>query len=111
MNKRFVYFLFFKHALGEWNPKLQGHEKQKTRTYKEDIGKYSNMTYAIFEYENYYICYDGRQLCHIRTEKENRMEMPRRLMYMDVRIAADASTKSGAFINTMSKRSRLAIKS
>ena len=34
--------------------KLQDHEKRKARAYKEDIGKYSNMTYAVFEDEHYY---------------------------------------------------------
>lgn len=28
--------------------KLQDHEKRETRAYKEDIVKYSNMTYAVF---------------------------------------------------------------
>ena len=50
--------------------KLQYHEKRKTRAYKEDIGKYSNMTYAVFEDEHYYICHDGRELHHIRTESK-----------------------------------------
>ena len=48
--------------------KLQDHEKRKTRAYTEDIGKYYNMTYRIFEDEHYYVCHDGRQLRHIRTE-------------------------------------------
>ena len=48
--------------------KLQDHEKRKTRAYKEDIGKYYNMTCGIFEDERYYICHDGRELRHIRTE-------------------------------------------
>ena len=48
--------------------KLQDHEKRKTRAYKEDIGKYYNMTHQIFEDEHYYICHDGRELRHIRTE-------------------------------------------
>jgi len=48
--------------------KLQDHEKRKTRAYKEDIGKYYNMTYHIFEDEHYYICHDGRELRHIQTE-------------------------------------------
>ena len=48
--------------------KLQDHEKRKTRTYKEDIGKYYNMKPMIFEDEHYYICHDGRELRHIRTE-------------------------------------------
>ena len=50
--------------------KLQDHEKRKTRAYKEDIGKYSNMIYAVFEDEHYYICHDGRELRHIRTESK-----------------------------------------
>ncbi len=28
------------------------------------------MTYAIFEDERYYICHDGRELRHIRTESK-----------------------------------------
>ena len=48
--------------------KLQDHEKRKTRAYKNDIGKYYNMTMQIFEDEHYYICHDGRELRHIRTE-------------------------------------------
>ena len=50
--------------------KLQDHEKRKTRVYKEDIGKYYNMTYAVSEDEHYYICHDGRELRHIRTERK-----------------------------------------
>lgn len=48
--------------------KLQDHEQRKTRAYKEDIGKYYNMTLKIFEDEHCYICHDGRELRHIRTE-------------------------------------------
>ena len=48
--------------------KLQDHEKRKTRAYKEDIGKYYNMRNMIFEDEHYYVCHDGRELRHIRTE-------------------------------------------
>ena len=50
--------------------KLQEHEKRKTRAYKEEIGKYYNMTYAVFEDEHYYICHDGRELRHSRTESK-----------------------------------------
>lgn len=50
--------------------KLQDHEKRKTRAYKEDIGKYYNMTYEVFENEHYYICRDGRELRYIRTENK-----------------------------------------
>lgn len=48
--------------------KLQDHEKRKTRAYAEDISKYYNMTVQIYEDEHYYICHDGRELRHIRTE-------------------------------------------
>ena len=48
--------------------KLQDPEKRKTHVYKEDIGKYYNMTHLIYEDEHYYICHDGRELRHIRTE-------------------------------------------
>ena len=50
--------------------KLQDHEKRKTRAYKEDISKYYNMTTHIFEDVHYYICHDGRELRHIRTESK-----------------------------------------
>ena len=48
--------------------KLQDHEKRKTRAYAEDIGKYYNMKSVIYEDEHYYVCHDGRELRHIRTE-------------------------------------------
>ena len=48
--------------------KLQEHEKRKTRAYKEDISKYYNMKTQVFEDEHYYVCHDGRELRHIRTE-------------------------------------------
>ena len=44
--------------------------QDQTRAYREDIGKYYNMTYAVFEDEHYYICHDGRELRHIRTESK-----------------------------------------
>ena len=48
--------------------KLQDHEKRKTRAYAEDIGKYYNMKRETYEDEVYYVCHDGRELHHIRTE-------------------------------------------
>ena len=60
--------LFLKEKGIESYIKLQDHEKRKTRAYKNDIGKYYNMTTQIFEDEHYYICHDGRELRHIRTE-------------------------------------------
>ena len=50
--------------------KLPDHEKRNTRAYKEDVRKYYNMTYTIFEDAHYYICHDGRELRHIRAESE-----------------------------------------
>ena len=50
--------------------KLQEHEKRKTRAYTEEIGKYYNMKTQMFEDELYYVCHDGRELHHIRTEKK-----------------------------------------
>lgn len=50
--------------------KLQDYEKRKPRAYKEDIGKYYNTKHEVFKEETYYVCHDGRQLHHIRTEKK-----------------------------------------
>ncbi|MGE9941891.1 IS1182 family transposase [Bariatricus sp. SGI.161] len=50
--------------------KLQDHEKRKTRAYAKDISKYYNMTTQVYEDELYYICHDGRELRHIRTEEK-----------------------------------------
>jgi len=60
--------LFLKEHGIESYIKLQDHEKRKTRAYKEDIGKYYNMSYCVFEDEHYYVCHDGRELRHIQTE-------------------------------------------
>lgn len=60
--------LFLKENDIESYIKLQDHEKRETRAYKEDIGKYYNMSSQIFEDERYYICHDGRELRHIQTE-------------------------------------------
>ena len=54
--------------------KLQDHEKRKTRAYAEDIGKYYNMKTQVFEDELYYICHDGRELHHIRTETKEQTD-------------------------------------
>ena len=48
--------------------KLQDHEKRKTRAYAADISKYYNMKRETYEDEVYYVCHDGRELRHIRTE-------------------------------------------
>ena len=41
---------------------------QKSGAYAEDMGKYYNMKSMIYEDEHYYVCHDGRELRHIRTE-------------------------------------------
>ena len=53
--------------------KLQDHEKRKTRAYKEDIGKYYNMTYAVFEDEHYFMKYH-RFLQHEIEKYEGKKE-------------------------------------
>ena len=60
--------LFLKEHNIESYIKLQDHEQRKSRAYKENIGKYYNMTVRSFEDERYYICHDGRELRYIRTE-------------------------------------------
>ena len=62
--------LFLKEHNIESYIKLQDHEQRKTRAYKENIGKYYNMTTQIFEDEHFYVCHDGRELRHIRTEEK-----------------------------------------
>ena len=50
--------------------------------------------------------------CTISGQKaKNRMDIPRRLRYIDVRTAAAVSVKPGAFINTMRKRILTGIRS
>lgn len=60
--------LYLKEKWIESYIKLQDHEKRKTRAYAEDISKYYNMRVEVFEDEQFYICHDGRELRHIRTE-------------------------------------------
>ena len=52
--------LFLKEHNIESYIKLQDHEQRKSRAYKENIGKYYNMTVRLIEDERYYICHDGR---------------------------------------------------
>ncbi|MFR7846261.1 MAG: hypothetical protein ACLU8S_00430 [Coprococcus phoceensis] len=50
------------------------------------------MKTQIFEDELYYICHDGRELHHIRTEKKNRLVIHKPLRCMDVPIAVVCET-------------------
>ena len=80
--------LFLKEHNIESYIKLQDHEQRKTRAYKENIGKYYNMTTQIFEDEHLYICHDGRELRHIRTEEK---EMDGYTQTLEVYGCADCS--------------------
>lgn len=80
--------LFLKEHTIESYIKLQDHEQRKTRTYKENIGKYYNMTTQIYEDEHFYVCHDGRELRHIRTEEK---EMDGYTQTLEVYGCADCS--------------------
>ena len=91
--------------------KLQDHEKRKTRAYKEDIGKYYNMTYAVFEDEHYYICHDWEGAAPISVRKaKSWTAIPRRWKYTAVRTAAAVSINPNVFTDTMRKRIPIGIK-
>ena len=80
--------LFLKEHNIESYIKLQDHEQRKTRAYKENIGKYYNMTTQIYEDEHFYVCHDGRELRHIRTEEK---EMDGYTQTLEVYGCADCS--------------------
>ena len=77
---------------------MQNHEKRKTRAYAEDISKYYNMRVEVFEDEQFYICHDGRELRHIRTETKEQNG------YTAAPTAVDANIKPAVCINIMPKR-------
>jgi len=83
---------------------LQDHEKRKTRAYAEDISKYYNMKVEVFEDEQFYICHDGRELRHIRTETKEQNGYTRPLRYTAAPTAVDANIKPAVCINIMPKR-------
>lgn len=80
--------LFLKEHNIESYIKLQDHEQRKSRAYRENIGKYYNMTAQVFEDEHYYICHDGRELRYIRTEEK---EMEGYTQTLEVYGCADCS--------------------
>ena len=55
------------------------------------------MKTAIFEDEQVYICHDGRELRHLRTE--NRRVIPKHMKYTDVQTVADVNIKLSACTN------------
>ena len=104
-------FLYLKeHKISSYI-KLQDHEKRKTRAYTEEIGKYYNMKTQVFEDELYYICHDGRELHHIRTETKDQTGIYKPLRYTDVRTVAAVNTKRNVCINMMLKKIQRKIKS
>lgn len=80
--------LFLKEHTIESYIKLQDHEQRKTHAYKENIGKYYNMTTQIYEDEHFYVYHDGRELRHIRTEEK---EMDGYTQTLEVYGCADCS--------------------
>ena len=84
--------------------KLQDHEKRKSRAYRENIGKYYNMKYEVFEDEHYYVCHDGRELRHIRTEKKEQDGYTQTIEVYDVQTAADVNINQNVCIDIMKKK-------
>lgn len=69
------------------------------------------MKTQIFEDELYYVCQDGRELHHIRTEKKNSLVIHKRLRCMDVQIVVAVDIKQNVSINIMPKKMQRKIKS
>lgn len=85
----------------------QGNEKQKARAYQEDIGKYYNMRYVVYEDEHYYICHDTGENCVISVRKvKNRTAIHRPFRCMYVRTVAVVSINPDVCINTMQRKAR-----
>ena len=78
---------------------------------KENIGKYYNMTTQIFEDEHFYICHDGRELRHIRTEEKKWMVIHKLWKCMDALTVAVVNINSDVFINTILKKIQTKTKS
>lgn len=103
--------LFLKEHTIESYIKLQDHEQRKTHAYKENIGKYYNMTTQIYEDEHFYVYHDGRELRHIRTEEKKWMVIHKPWKCMDALIAVVVNTKPNVFTNTIPKKMQIKIKS
>ena len=91
--------------------KLQDHEKRKTRAYKEDIGKYYNMTYEVFENEHITSAVMEGNFAISGRKTKSRMATPRRWRCTGVRTVATASINPKCLYNTMRKRTQTGIKS
>ncbi len=68
------------------------------------------MTYTVFEDEHYYICHDGRELRHIRTESKEQDGYTQTVEVMAVQTAVAVSINPNVFIDTTPKRIRIGIK-
>ena len=62
------------------------------------------MRTGIFEDEQFYICHDGRELRHIRTETKEQNGDTQTLKYTAAPIAVDANIKHAVCINIMPKK-------
>ena len=83
---------------------MQDHEKRKTRAYAEDISKYYNMKVEVFEDEQFYICHDGRELRHIRTETKEQNGYTQTFEVYAAPTAVDANIKPAVCINIMTEK-------
>ena len=89
--------------------KLQDHEKRKTRAYKEDIGKYSNMTYAVLKMSIITSAMMEGSCAISGRKAKNRTAILRRWRSMAVRTAAAVSINPNVFTDTMQKKSGVLI--
>ena len=69
------------------------------------------MKIQMFEDELYYVCHDGRELHHIRTETKEQSGYTQTLRCMDVQTAVAANTKQAVSTNIMRKEIVKKIKS
>lgn len=83
--------------------KLQDHEKRKTHAYAEDIGKYYNMTFQIFEDGHTSAMTEGKCILSARRPG-NRMVIHRPLRCTVVPTAVDVNIKPDVCINITPKR-------
>lgn len=62
------------------------------------------MKYEVFEDEHYYVCHDGRELRHIRTEKKEQDGYTQTIEVYDVQTAADVNINQNVCIDIMKKK-------
>ena len=79
-------------------------KSEKQRAYSEDISKYYNMRTGIFEDEQFYICHDGRELRHIRTETKEQNGDTQTFEVYAAPTAVDANIKPAVCINITAEK-------